>query len=169
MLMYVLFLLPFLLFVLFYLFYSPPRLLLHHDRLPHSFLSFQSILPLLSSHSYGNQYHPTKPELATVTATGEVLLWKERTKYKWNAYIPPFIALDTNIDCNEQEEEKDGQDENGATHNSPGHIELRAPQAVEGETNVAVVLSAVTIPEVVEKVDVVEDESMTSDKVSYLE
>ncbi|KAL7420869.1 chromatin binding protein [Cryptotrichosporon argae] len=56
-------------------------------------------------------WHPTRPVIASVTASGDIYLWQTTSPDNWAAFAPGFEELEENIEYDEREDEFDIEDE----------------------------------------------------------
>lgn len=55
-------------------------------------------------------WHPSRPQLASVSSSGDIYLWTTQTTENWSAYAPGFEELERNVEYEERETEFDLDD-----------------------------------------------------------
>ncbi|WFD28297.1 chromatin binding protein [Malassezia nana] len=53
------------------------------------------------------QWHPSRPQIASIASSGDVYLWSTLATEIWSAYAPGFEELDRNVEYEEREDEFD--------------------------------------------------------------
>lgn len=53
------------------------------------------------------KWHPTKPQIVSLSAVGRIYRWEFKHKENWSAFAPGFEELDDNIEYQEREDEFD--------------------------------------------------------------
>lgn len=53
------------------------------------------------------QWHPVKPQVASIASSGDVYLWSTKMTEIWSAYAPGFEELEKNVEYEERENEFD--------------------------------------------------------------
>lgn len=54
-----------------------------------------------------DQWHPTKPVIASVATSGAIYLWQTTYPDYWAAFAPGFEELEENVEYDEREDEFD--------------------------------------------------------------
>ena len=57
--------------------------------------------------NFGEQWHPTRPVIATVATSGDIHLWQTSSPDNWAAFAPGFEELEENVEYDEREDEFD--------------------------------------------------------------
>jgi len=53
------------------------------------------------------QWHPVKPQVASIASSGDIYLWSTKMTEIWSAYAPGFEELEKNVEYEERENEFD--------------------------------------------------------------